>query len=204
MEFSGERYVPDQGWAGIAYEHLSRYLFAQPLAAGMDVLDVGSGEGYGAHLLAGTAASVIGVELSEQAVAHATRRYAGGAPNLRYLQGSATQLPLEPGSVDLVVAFEMLEHIAEHEQMLAEVRRVLRPGGALHFLEHGLSERPGVARWQARLEPLQKRVGGGCHLTRPIDELVAASGLELEDLDRHTMPGPRVLTSLYLGTARRR
>ena len=129
MDFSGERYVPDQGWASIAYEHLSRYLFAQLLATGKHVLDVGSGEGYGSHLLSDRAASVVGVDLSPDAVRHASDRYATQCPNLRYVHGSATGLPIEARSIDLVVAFEVLEHLAEHDAMLAEVRRVLRPGG---------------------------------------------------------------------------
>jgi GT2 family glycosyltransferase/2-polyprenyl-3-methyl-5-hydroxy-6-metoxy-1,4-benzoquinol methylase len=129
MEFTGERYIPGQGQAGIAYEHLARYFFAQPFAAGKCVLDIGSGEGYGSHLLATFAESVIGVDSSVEAVEGATLRYGAQCANLRYLQGSATVLPLATNSVDLVVAFEILEHIADHQGMLAEVRRVLRPGG---------------------------------------------------------------------------
>lgn len=129
MKFTGERYVPHDGWADIAYEHLARYMFAQPLAAGKHVVDVGSGEGYGSHLLARRAASVVGIDLSPEAVRDATRRYAVQFPNLHYIQGSAIALPFESCSVDLVVAFEVLEHIAQHDEMLAEVRRVLRAGG---------------------------------------------------------------------------
>ncbi len=75
---------------------------------------------------------------------------------------------------------------------LAEVRRVLRPGGTLHFLEHGLAPDPGVARWQRRLEPVQRRVFGGCHLTRDVPALIAGAGFEVVELDQRYLPGPRV------------
>ena len=129
MEFTGERFVPGQSSASIAYEHLARYLLVQPLAAGRRVLDVGSGEGYGAHLLGSTASQVLGVDVSWQAVEHATRAYASGMAHLQYVQASATHLPLRAECMDLVVAFEILEHVEEQARLLDEVRRVLRPGG---------------------------------------------------------------------------
>jgi hypothetical protein len=82
------------------------------------------------------------------------------------------------------------------------VARVLRPGGRLHFVEHGLSPDAGVARWQARLEPVQRRVAGGCHLTRPVDRLLAAAGFAVERLDTgYERRAPRPLGYLYEGTA---
>ncbi|HYD39853.1 MAG TPA: methyltransferase domain-containing protein [Anaeromyxobacter sp.] len=128
LEFTGERFVP--GCEGeIEHEHYHRYLFARELAAGRDVLDVASGEGYGAALLAGIARSVVGVELDPEIVAHAARSYA--APNLHFRVGRCEALPLESASVDLVVSFETLEHFEEQRRFLAEVKRVLRPGGLL-------------------------------------------------------------------------
>ena len=108
-------------------EHLHRYFLARALCRGQDVLDVASGEGYGAALLAQTARSVIGVDVSAEAVAHAAEAYRH--PNLRFLEGDARHLPLDAGSMDTVVSFETLDHLVEHDQFLAEVRRVLRPGG---------------------------------------------------------------------------
>jgi len=81
------------------------------------------------------------------------------------------------------------------------VCRVLRPGGALHFVEHGRSPDAAVARWQERLDPLQRRLVGGCHLTRRIDELIKASGLEITQLGNQYLRGPRVFGYLYLGAA---
>jgi SAM-dependent methyltransferase len=128
LEWTGERLTT--ATAGqVEIEHLHRYCLARALCRGLDVLDVASGEGYGAALLAQTARTVVGVELAAAAVAHARRSYT--APNLRYLAGDARQLPLPDAAVDMVVSFETIEHFYEHDAFLAEVRRVLRPGGRL-------------------------------------------------------------------------
>ncbi|MCA9773330.1 MAG: methyltransferase domain-containing protein [Myxococcales bacterium] len=131
MEFTGERYVPAAGWASIAYEHLSRYLMALPHARGKSALDVGCGEGYGTRLLASHADDATGIDVSPEAVRHARARYGAEASNLRYLVGSASLLPFPDRTFDLVTCFEMLEHIEEHDALLGEIRRVLRPGGLL-------------------------------------------------------------------------
>ena len=128
LTFTGERFAPEVRGA-IWYEHWHRYCVAQPLARGLRVLDAACGEGYGSFLLAQAARDVVGVDVSGEAVAHARSRYA--APNLRYVQGSVTALPLADASVDLVVSFETIEHLTAQAEMLAEFRRVLAPGGAL-------------------------------------------------------------------------
>lgn len=112
-----------------AIEHWHRYLLARELARGLDVLDIASGEGYGTALLAQTARKATGVEISAETVAHAARSYIAG--NLSYMQGDARSIPLPDSSVDLVVSFETLEHFYEQDAFITEVRRVLRPGGAL-------------------------------------------------------------------------
>lgn len=129
MKFTGERYVPAET-GEIRYEHLHRYAGCGPLLAGRHVLDIACGEGYGAAMLAASAASVTGVDISEDAIAHAARAYAG-VPNLRFMAGSAAAIPLADASMDAVVSFETIEHLAEQEAMLAEIRRVLRPDGFL-------------------------------------------------------------------------
>jgi len=86
---------------------------------------------------------------------------------------------------------------------LTEVRRVLRPGGTLHFVEHGLAPDVEVQRWQHRLEPLQRRLFGGCHLTRPIGDLIVEAGFELVECEVFYEPGaPKSLSALTLGAAR--
>ena len=129
MEFTGERYVPaEQG--KVRLEHYHRYATVGELAAGKQVLDVACGEGYGSSILARVAARVTGVDIDAEAVLHAQGTY-GTASNLSFLQGSVTALAFADASFDLVVSFETIEHLAEQEQMLAEIRRVLRPDGIL-------------------------------------------------------------------------
>lgn len=128
LPWTGERYVPEIH-GEIELEHLHRYALARDLAAGRDVLDIACGEGYGAMLLAGAAKSVIGVDIAEEIVRHAQEKYAGS--NLRFAQGSCASIPLEANSIDLVTSFETIEHHDQHEQMLAEIKRVLRPNGVL-------------------------------------------------------------------------
>lgn len=129
MEFTGERLVPGKVNSCIHYEHLHRYVFAASLATGRRVLDLGSGEGYGAALLARTAESVVGVDISQEAVAHACVTY--GESNVRFVCADARRLTFAAGSFDLVVSFELIEHMAECEALLDEAARVLRPNGLL-------------------------------------------------------------------------
>lgn len=131
MECTGERYMPnvDGDWTP---EHRHRYALAAMLCEGKDVLDVASGEGYGSAYLARTAKTVVGVDISEEAVSHAQTSYA--LPNLAYRQGSATDLAaagLAEHSFDVVVSFETIEHLHDHDAMLDSLCRVLRPGGLL-------------------------------------------------------------------------
>lgn len=125
---TGERVMTDNR-THTAAEHLHRYAIARQFVQGRTVLDIASGEGYGASLLASQAAFVYGVDVSSEAAAHAALKYR--RENLRYLQGSATAIPLEDATVDLVVSFETIEHLREHDEMMAEIRRVLRPNGTL-------------------------------------------------------------------------
>ena len=85
---------------------------------------------------------------------------------------------------------------------LHEVHRLLRPGGRLHLLEHGAAPDADVLRWQRRLDPLQRRLAGGCHLSRPVDRLVEEAGFRFESLERfYAAVGPRTFTAIYLGRA---
>jgi len=128
LDFTGERFTPECE-REIAYEHWHRYAWAAQLVAGKVVLDAACGEGYGAHLLSATADRVIGVDLSSESIEHARARYPH--ERLTFHCANCLSLPLEDRSVDVVVSFETLEHLAEHEELLTEFRRVLRPDGFL-------------------------------------------------------------------------
>jgi len=128
LTFTGERFTPEVRGA-IWYEHWHRYAVVAPLAAGKRVLDAACGEGYGSVLLAQSATHVTGIDIDPAAVAHARARYPRA--NLEYAEASVTALPLADASIDLVVSFETIEHLAGQEAMLDEFRRVLAPAGAL-------------------------------------------------------------------------
>jgi len=111
------------------------------------------------------------------------------------------------GTFDAALSTFTLCTIPDVELALREVHRVLRPGGTFVFLEHGLAPEPGVARWQRRLDPLEKALAGGCHLSRDIDGLISSAGFEIVDLEQRYLPGPKVArpwTYGYGGSAVRR
>lgn len=128
MKFTGERFVPEVH-GNIELEHRHRYLQASRIAKAKVVLDIASGEGYGSAMLAEHALQVIGVDISAQAVAHAQQRYQ--RDNLEYRVGSCAAIPMPDASVDLLVSFETIEHHAQHQEMMQEIRRVLRKDGVL-------------------------------------------------------------------------
>lgn len=129
MDFTGERYLPEIG-GEMRLEHLHRYAWVAAYCEGCTVLDVACGEGYGSSLLARRAKSVIGVDLSAEAVRHASAKYAAQT-NLQFREGSVCALPLEDGCVERIVSFETIEHLLEQRAMLSEFRRVLSPRGLL-------------------------------------------------------------------------
>lgn len=128
LEWTGERLVPGCN-RPLVYEHLHRYAVACALAEGRRVLDIACGEGYGASLLARPAATVIGVDRDETAIAHARAAYR--KENLEFIAGTCAKIPCPDASVDLVVSFETIEHLDDHDGFLAEIRRVLAPSGVL-------------------------------------------------------------------------
>lgn len=127
VEFTGERIIPGQVDADLMNEHLARYAFAARLARGKRVLDIACGAGYGSAELARTALTVTGVDVAAEAVDWAREHFT--LPNLRFEQASATALPHPDAAFDLVVAFEVIEHLGDWAGFLREARRVLVPGG---------------------------------------------------------------------------
>ena len=128
LEFTGERFTPEcvrEIW----YEHFHRYVFARELVGGLNVLDAACGEGYGTALLSTAAASATGVDISEKAVEHARARYP--SDRLEFLVSDCLELPFDEDEFDCVVSFETLEHLDDHQGLLTEFRRVLKPGGFL-------------------------------------------------------------------------
>ena len=127
---SGERLIhsgdPGWVWSHLASEHVCRYLFARPLVRDLRVVDVACGTGYGSRLLGQTAASVLGIDVSPEAIEWANRR---PAPRVSYRVGDVLELPFPTASLDAFVSFETIEHVSEPGAALDELRRVLSPGG---------------------------------------------------------------------------
>jgi O-antigen biosynthesis protein len=128
LTWTGERYLPELE-GNIALEHVHRYAMAREMAQGKRVLDIACGEGYGTAILADVAEWAIGVDISPEVIDHANLRYKRN--NLKFKIGSCAKIPLKTASVDLVVSFETIEHDDQHEKMLSEIKRVLRPTGVL-------------------------------------------------------------------------
>lgn len=171
-------------------------------AAAGRVLEIGVGSGLNFSLYGGAVTSVIGLEPSSELLRMARLRAEGAAAPITLLDASAETIPLNSGSIDTVVTTWTLCTIPNARQALSEMRRVLRPGGALLFVEHGLAPESSVARWQNRLDPLWSRLAGGCHLNRKMDELISGSGFRIQALENARIPGPRTHTYLYQGRAK--
>jgi ubiquinone/menaquinone biosynthesis C-methylase UbiE len=130
IELSGERFVPEYFSGEIAAEHYHRYIFAREFVNnGIVILDIAYGDGYGSSLLANIAGRVIGVDISRDALLAAEQKYS--KQNIEFMIGSCVDIPLPSCAVDMIVIFETIEHIAEHDAMLRELKRVLVPGGLL-------------------------------------------------------------------------
>lgn len=171
-----------------------------------DVLELGFGSGLNVPHLSSEVATLSAVEPSDLGWSLSEERRRSSRMHVERVGLDGQRLAASEASYDVVLSTFTLCTIPDVEQALAEVRRVLRPTGSFHFLEHGLAPQAGVATWQARLEPLQRRVAGGCHLTRDIASLVQAAGLEIIELSTDYLPGPRVARPWsfgYLGRAAR-
>jgi ubiquinone/menaquinone biosynthesis C-methylase UbiE len=163
------------------------------------VLEIGAGSGLNLPFY-GAAREVVALEPSARLIAMA-RRAAGRAVPVTFVEGSAEAIPLDDEAVDTVVTTWTLCTIPHADVALREMRRVLRRGGRLLFVEHGLAPDADVRRWQDRLTPLWRRLTGGCHLNRPIRVLIEGSGFRIERLETGYMPGLRVLNFTYEGSA---
>jgi ubiquinone/menaquinone biosynthesis C-methylase UbiE len=164
-------------------------------------LELGFGSGLSVAFYGDRVSRLLFVEPSETARRLARKRIAGAPFPVELVGLDGEKLDLPDASVDWAVTAWTLCTIPRPEAALAEIARVLKPGGAYAFAEHGLSPDPGVARWQHRLNGIQKFVGGGCHLNRPIDRLIESAPLRIQSLERDYIAGPRTHSYMYVGTA---
>jgi ubiquinone/menaquinone biosynthesis C-methylase UbiE len=168
------------------------------------VLEIGFGSGLNLRHYPAEVTEILVVEPSESALRLAEPRTAAISAALERVGSDGARLDLPDGSVDCVLSTYTLCTIPSVDAALEEVYRVLKPGGALHFLEHGRAPTESVRRWQHRLHPVHSRIAGGCHLDRAIDNLITDAGLMIGELDTGYGDGPRPFSYLYRGRARRR
>jgi ubiquinone/menaquinone biosynthesis C-methylase UbiE len=165
------------------------------------VVEIGFGSGLNLPAYPPEVRLVYAVEPALTARRLAEERIAASHVHVEHIALRGESIPLDDGSCDGALSTFTLCTIPSVEAALAEVRRVLRPGGRFHFLEHGRSPDATVAAWQRRLEPLQKRLADGCHLTRDPADLVRAAGFEIKRTESRYATGPKPWTWLTEGAA---
>ena len=166
------------------------------------VLEVGVGSGVNLPLYGPAVTRVVGLDPSPELLRLASRRAADLAIPVSLPRASAEHLPLADAVFDTIVMTWTLCSIPNPIAALTEMRRVLKPGGQLLFVEHGLSPEIRTARWQRRLTPYWKRISGGCHLDRKTDDLIRAAGFQIDAIEMAYMQGPKPWTFMYQGSAK--
>jgi ubiquinone/menaquinone biosynthesis C-methylase UbiE len=166
------------------------------------VLEIGFGSGTNLSAYPPAVRRVLAVEPSETARRLARERIARSGIDVEFIGLDGAAIPVEDRSVDGVASAFTLCTIPTVEQALAEVRRVLRPHGSFHCVEHGLAPQPGVQRWQRHIDPVNRRIAGGCHLTRDVVALLRDSGFAVDREEHEWMRAPKPWGYLTIATAR--
>jgi ubiquinone/menaquinone biosynthesis C-methylase UbiE len=165
------------------------------------VLEIGTGSGLNLPFYRGRTREIFGLEPSARLLARAQVTAPRMQIPVRLLEGRAECIPLADASIDTIVMTWTGCSIPQIGSALREMRRVLKAGGRLLFVEHGRAPEPLVARWQDRLDPFWRRLSGGCHLNRKIDDLLRDAGFGIDRLETGYISGPRIVTFLYEGAA---
>ena len=167
-----------------------------------DVVELGFGSGLNVPFYPAAVKRVAAVEPADVGWKLAEKRLRATSVPVERSGLDGQSLPFADNSYDAALSTWTLCTIPDVATALSEVRRVLKPGGTLHFVEHGLAPDARVRRWQHRFEPMQKKVFGGCHLTRPVVDLLTAAGFTITDLDEFYEEGaPKIMGADSLGTA---
>ena len=166
------------------------------------VLEVGIGSGLNLALYPMQVREIVGLEPSPRLLTMAGEAARPDSMDVTFVEGSAEAIPLEANSIDTVVTTWTLCTIPDVARALLEMRRVLKTSGELLFVEHGLAPEENIRRWQNRLNPIWKRIAGGCHLNRPIEDLIEKAGFNITEVETGYIKGPKPMTFLYRGRAR--
>jgi SAM-dependent methyltransferase len=201
MGFYADQVLPRVTNAALSGAELDRIRSRVTRGLDGEVLEVGFGSGRNVPHYPREVKRVRAVDPATTGRKLAAARVAASPVPVEYAGLDGRALPAESGSVDYVLSTWTLCTIPDVETALREMHRVLRPGGELHFVERGRSPEPGVARWQDRLNPLQRRLFGGCHLNRPIDRLVSQAGFTMTRLDNFYVSGPKPIGYTFEGVA---
>jgi ubiquinone/menaquinone biosynthesis C-methylase UbiE len=168
------------------------------------VLEIGVGSGMNLPFYRSPVREILALEPAPRLVSMAKRAPRAAGIPVSFLEAFAEAIPLDEHSVDTVVTTWTLCSIPQAAVALAEMRRVLRPGGKLLFAEHGQAPDASVRLWQDRLTPAWRYIGGGCHLNRPIRSMIETAGFRIDRIETGCIPGPKPMTFMYEGSARPR
>lgn len=166
------------------------------------VIEIGVGSGLNLPYYRSAVHDVLALEPAPQLIDMARCNAGETSMPVRFLEASAEAIPLEDQCIDTVVTTWTLCTIPQAAIALGEMRRVLRPGGRLLFVEHGLAPDESMRRWQDWLTPAWRRISGGCHLNRPIQGMIERNGFRIDRLETGYMPGLKPMTFMYEGSAK--
>jgi ubiquinone/menaquinone biosynthesis C-methylase UbiE len=199
MGFYVDRVLPHVVDLVLGTGECSKYRSMTTAGLAGSVVEIGFGSGLNVEHYPVGVEHVLAVEPSPGARRRARRRIAESSVAVDFVGLDGEVLPLEDESADAVLTTWTLCTIPDVDRALTEIVRVLRPGGRFHFLEHGLHPDERVQRWQHRLTPIQRHIGGGCHLDRDIEQIVRHTELDLDVLEHHQMRSPKTFGYLTRG-----
>lgn len=202
MGFYADRVLPHLINLAMRNRRLAPYRERVISGAEGRVLEIGIGSGLNLPFYPPQVREILGLEPAPRLIAMAQRSADRSPLPVALIEGTAESIPLDAKVIDTVVTTWTLCSVPDANRALNEMRRVLKPGGTLLFVEHGLAPEDGVRRWQDWLTPAWKRIGGGCHLNRPIRNLIEGNGFAIARLETGYMRGPKPMTFMYEGSAR--
>lgn len=201
MGFYARHVLPRLADLSMRNSYLAAYRRVTISAARGTVIEIGIGSGLNVPLYGSPAGHVYGVDPSPESLLMVKKRLKHASLPVELLRASAQELPISSHCVDTAVITWTLCTIPDPIKALGEMRRVLKPGGRLLFVEHGLAPEGKVQRWQNRLDPCWQRISGGCHLNRKMDDLIGAGGFRIDEIHTGYTKGPKSLAFIYQGSA---